>query len=375
MNRYDGREFSNFATGDDDLPSPRSIFEDRNGHLWFFGGDRGSRRYDGERFSAVTAAGDSIPAGAIGIILHDRKGRMWFNYNRRGGTTFYDGVEFTTLTALDGLAGNAVRSAWEDREGNVWLATHNGVSRYDGEGFANFTTREGLAANQVYSIFQDRDGHLWFGTGAGVSIYDGLVFQTVSRRDGLVSDGAGRIIQDASGDIWIGSDAGVTRYRPRHTPPTIRIGDVVGHRRFGAVAEVRVPTTQDLLVFEFQGGSFTTPPERMAYVYQLQGYDSELRWTRDDRVEYTDLPVGDYTFSVRAVDRDLNYSVTAATVEVEVFHQETLSPVTLSDVQIDDLFASYYQRYARVRISEQSYHPFRSKVTTDFGAKLPPVSV
>ena len=29
----------------------------------------------------------------------------------------------------------------------------------------------------------------------------------------------------------------------------------------------------------------------------------------------------------------------------------------------------------KVRISEQSYHPFRSKVTTDFGAKLPPVSV
>ena len=29
----------------------------------------------------------------------------------------------------------------------------------------------------------------------------------------------------------------------------------------------------------------------------------------------------------------------------------------------------------RLRISEQSYHPFRSKVTTDFGAKLPPVSV
>ena len=28
-----------------------------------------------------------------------------------------------------------------------------------------------------------------------------------------------------------------------------------------------------------------------------------------------------------------------------------------------------------LRISEQSYHPFRSKVTTDFGAKLPPVSV
>ena len=39
-------------------------------------------------------------------------------------------------------------------------------------------------------------------------------------------------------------------------------------------------------------------------------------------------------------------------------------------------FADYLRDHRLlVRISEQSYHPFRSKVTTDFGAKLPPVSV
>jgi hypothetical protein len=30
----------------------------------------------------------------------------------------------------------------------------------------------------------------------------------------------------------------------------------------------------------------------MAYVYQLQGHDPELRWTRNNQVEYTDLAMG-----------------------------------------------------------------------------------
>lgn len=45
----------------------------------------------------------------------------------------------------------------------------------------------------------------------------------------------------------------------------------------------------------------------MAYVYRLQGYDEDWRVTREERVEYAALPRGDYTFEVKAVDRDLNY--------------------------------------------------------------------
>ena len=42
----------------------------------------------------------------------------------------------------------------------------------------------------------------------------------------------------------------------------------------------------------------------------------------------------------------------------------------------DAMKRGYFPRPVKiVRISEQSYHPFRSKVTTEFGAKLPAVSV
>ena len=56
-----------------------------------------------------------------------------------------------------------------------------------------------------------------------------------------------------------------------------------------------------------------TRPDQMVYVYRLQGYEEEWLQTREPQVEYANLPTGIYTFQVKAVDRDLNYSEPATT--------------------------------------------------------------
>ena len=111
---------------------------------------------------------------------------------------------------------------------------------------------------------------------------------------------------------------GITRYRPSRVAPHIAITDVISDNRHGAVPEVRISTSQDYLAFEFQGRSMSTHWSDLAYIYQLDGYDEQPNTTRDNRVEYADLPIGEHTFRVRAVDRDLNYSVEAAAVQVVV---------------------------------------------------------
>jgi len=56
----------------------------------------------------------------------------------------------------------------------------------------------------------------------------------------------------------------------------------------------------------------------MVYLVRLEGYDEDWRSTRERRVEYTDLPTGEYVFQVKAVDRDLNYSEVPAEVRVTI---------------------------------------------------------
>ena len=99
-----------------------------------------------------------------------------------------------------------------------------------------------------------------------------------------------------------------------------------------------------MIRFEFSGQSFTTRFQRLVYWYRLQGYDPDWRQTSQASVSYNKLPEGAYTFAVKAVDQDFNYSQ-AATVSLEVFHQPFTSPVRFDSVLVDDIFASFYPTY------------------------------
>ena len=317
LSRYDGETFTAY-TIENGLVSNvvLSIVEDREGHLWFGTNGGGVSRYDGVTFTNYTTE-DGLAHKRVQSILADRQGYLWFG-TEEGGVSRYDGATFTNYTTEDGLTSNGVWAIVEDREGHLWFGTYGGgVSRYDGETFTNYTTEDGLADNVVLSLLEDLEGHLWFGTfGGGVSRYDRFVFQNLLSRDGLVYDMIHEIYQDRKGSIWIGTEKGITRYRPRHTPPLIHLTRIVADRHYGAVEEIRLPSSQKFLMIEFQGLSFKTRPGAMVFLYRLKGYEEEWQQTREPRVEYTDLPIGDYVFQVKAVDRDLDYSEVPAEVRI-----------------------------------------------------------
>jgi DNA-binding NtrC family response regulator len=241
------------------------------------------------------------------------------------------------------------------------------VSCYDGQAFRTYTSAEGLADDNVRSIWEDREGHLWFGTyGGGVSRFDGQVFQTLSRKDGLIHDAVQEVLQDRQGQYWIATEAGATRYRPPRTPPGIHLKDVIAHQRHGPAQEVRVPASQPFVLFEFQGSGLLTRPSQFAYVYRLLGHQEQWRTTYQRRVEYNDLPVGAYTFQVRAVDRDLNYSeVLAVQLAVEPSPQQDRIQALASELsQPQGLEQFVGQSAALKKVLEQIHTVAQAGVTT-----------
>ena len=325
VSRYDGQTWTNFTEADGLAYNHlNTIFQDQEGHLWFGTGDsgghgRGVSRYDGQTFTTFSKK-EGLAADWVHAIFQDQEGNLWFG-TQGGGASRYDGQTFTTFTAEDGLAhGGTVYSILQDRKGHLWFATAGGVSRYDGKTFTTLTSQDGLAKNDVRSIAQGQEGHLWFGTGGGgASRYDGQVFQTLDRRDGLPSNHIRSVLADRQGNVWFGTSGGVTRFRPpERVLPPVFIDAVVADRRYVGVSELALPSTAGLVVFEFGTISHKTRPKAMVYRYRLVGYDDKWRTTRARRVEYHDLPRGSYTFEVQAVDRDLVYSGTPATVALTV---------------------------------------------------------
>ena len=318
ISQYDGKTFTSFTQADG-LGGNKvwSMLEDRDGNLWFGTMGGGVSRYDGRTFTTFTKA-DGLSDSWIYEIYQDQSGDLWFGTNY--GVTRFDGQHFTGLTKGDDLAYSIVHGICQDREGHLWFGTNAGIYRFDGTNFTSFTTLEGLAGSWVWEIFQDRKGHLWFGTWGGISRFDGQVFQSMNDQDGLASSDVGTMLEDRNGDVWITTfSRGVTRFRSRPlVPPDISIHAVIADRRYEGVSELALPSPVELVAFEFGARSVKTRPEAMVYRYRLKGRDDEWKNTNKRRVEYQDLPRGDYVFEVEAVDRDLVYSETPARVELEV---------------------------------------------------------
>ena len=212
VSRYDGEKFVNFTT-DEGLASNsvRAIHEDKAGHLWFSTWEVGVSRYDGEKFVNFTTD-EGLASNFVRAIHQDREGYIWFGTD--SGVSRYDGEKFINFTTDEGLISNFVRSIYEDKAGHLWFGTWEvGVSRYDGEKFINFTTDEGLVSNSVAAIHQDREGYIWFGTDGGVSRYDGEKFVNFTTDEGLASNSVRAIHEDKAGHLWFGTwEVGVSRY-------------------------------------------------------------------------------------------------------------------------------------------------------------------
>ena len=360
LSRFDGYTFTTFTTADG-LPHNRvqCLLEDRAGQLWI-GTGRGLSRYDGHTFTTFTTE-DGLIDNHVNALAESRKGGIWVGTD--GGLSYCDGGRFTSFTTADGLVDNSVGTLAEMRTGPLWIGTRRGLSRYDGHTFTTFTTADGLPHNHAHRLLEDRAGPLWIGTwgGGGLSRYDGHTFTHLSTADGLAhnditalrEDGAGRlwigtvnglsrldpesgvfqnlytldglsdsIIHDitiaSSGDVWLSTHLGLTRYRPDSTPPVIVLDEVIaGHAR-GPAAEISLPSTNAFLAFAFHGISLKTRSRQMVYFYRLRGYDDTWRRTGQKRVEYADLPRGDYIFEVKVMDRDLVHSAEPARTQVHI---------------------------------------------------------
>ena len=288
----------------------------------------------GEQFQTIFVEDDKkTPHSRIGTVIATHNNEIYFHLTSRdnpdSGTGFAcwhpeEGLKFYGVE--DGLIDNRVNDLLVDCHGNLWIATLGGIRYFDGSTFRSFTTEDDPPSNCIHCLFEDARGHLWFGTDRGVAHYDGRLFQTIkSPHIGPVC----RILEDRDGTFWFGTVVGsVIRYRPRQTPPRIRLIRVVSDQAYENLEEVCLSTVGQPVVFEYKGMSFSTHSRDMLYEYQLQGYD--LDWcpaARELRACYQNLPPGDYTFQVRAIDRDLNYSATAqAQLAVKPdAHIETLS--------------------------------------------------
>jgi len=369
---FDGREFKTIVErGRYGVRGVRGMITDTQGRIWIpLGGRGGIRLYDGGILRDFAAEGALSGRGTINDLLEDDQGRVWISIGDRGGLILYDGETFIRYTVEHGLPSNAIRAFAKDDRGRIWMGGLNVLARYDGQGRAgaidlnvvNLTTEDGLVDPNVYALLMDRGGHLWMGTPSGVSRYDGQVFQNLYRQDGLVHPEVRALLEDGEGNIWMATPGGATRYTPHRGPFSVRLKSVIADREYGAVDHLSLPSAQRYLAIEFLGERLIHRPGGMVYRYRLAGRDEDWRQTRSGRVEYTGLEPGNYTFTVQAVDLDLNYSepVQLALTILTPWYKSVwkvtllvLGAMVFAGVSLGSSWRYYRQRQESARLREQ----------------------
>ena len=205
------------------------------------------------------------------LLLIDAHGNVIKNF--RNSKEFEEVTEF--------------RSFLSDDNGSVWIGTNNGLIRYspDTDTSHRFVESDGLQGN---------------------------IFTPIASKGKF------------SGKLYFSGVNGWNEFYPEdivlnQTPPNVIL---TGVTRFGRevttnTEEFQLPThpeylesitfTHDDYVFGFEfAGIHFADPSRNQYAYQMEGFDPDWTYTDADnrRVTYTNLPWDDYTFRVKAANKD-----------------------------------------------------------------------
>lgn len=288
------------------VPYIRSIVEDKPGYLWL-GTDIGLMYLEVETGKIVHFSDLSTPtshsSAPIGIYcLHkDAPGNMWIGTKGSGLHRLNytcTGLSFE-LAAFDCICDGpehsqlAIYGILEDKERNLWLSSDNGLFKYSKRKgtWLRFTKTDGLQSNEFNSsaYFKARDGQMYFGGINGLNSFypEQLKFNS--------------------------------------TPPPVVLTDFRVFNKPYPLSDAIALTKQILLnhnennlTFEFAALDFTAT-EKNEYAYQLVGFDDDWIYPGAMRqASYSNLPPGNYTFRVKASNKDGYWNENGLAVQVTI---------------------------------------------------------
>ncbi len=325
------------------------LLQDAQGGLWVgtFGGglnyfEPGTQRFT--RFRNDPDDPGSLSSDRVLVLYEDSRQMLWIGTYGGGMNRFDPSTQTITRFRAepgkaDGLSGDEIYMIEEDAHGDLWIGVKGGgLNRWRSAdralnkvSFERFTELDGLPSATLYSGVRDEAGFLWLSSSRGLSRFDSgaLEFRNFDTSHGLQGDefnlAAG--FRAASGQLFFGGMNGFNAFHPERLlagagPPQVAITRFQGlDKEFDASLNrsngepASLDFRQHVIDFEFAALDFAAPRNNR-YRYRLDGLDDDWIDAGNRRhVRYANLPAGDYTFRVRAMNNDGVWSEQDATVD------------------------------------------------------------
>ncbi len=302
--------------------SVNSLLEDGEGTLWIGFEGRGLARFDRGKFHHLS------DTGRVAALALATDGSLWVGMDGDGAQRLYHGTS-TAFTTAAGLHSDHVMSLYADPDGSVWVGQAGGGLSHIRDGHVTtWTPDQQIPNSAIGSIIRDNAGNLWFGTDIGIyRVTKSELNQPVRTPSSVVhpvlygiADGLRSretlygsmpcVWKSRDGRLWFGTIAGIAVVDPAHIPVNTVVPPV-WIERFKLDAQtiplqdhVRLGPSSGNLEVAFSAPTFVAPLQER-FRYRLIGFDSDWNYSGGRRMAwYTNLPPGNYTFTVQAQNND-----------------------------------------------------------------------
>ncbi|MCC7301602.1 MAG: histidine kinase [Bacteroidia bacterium] len=288
-----------------------------------------------EEFQTITTR-KGLPTNRINALHLDRKGRIWFATDQHGAGYIRNDSVSLIYDRSNGLSYDEINCISEDKYGNIWLGTSEkgiNIVPEDGntDGIDTIDLNDGLTGSNVYFLVPDTSGNMYVGAGRGV---DYLIMSPSGKITSIrhlkfgegpsgVEASLNAAILDTKQNLWFGTGTGLICYFPNSSikntvAPVLAVTGIqifykpVMETRFaGRLGSWFTPGLHLILNpdenhvgFEFFAVNMPAP-EAVMYSWILEGMEKKWSpYTHNRNVTYSNLPPGDYTFRLKAVNEE-----------------------------------------------------------------------
>ncbi len=366
LNRFDGKNFVHYRH---DPKNPNSIADDRvwdifvdsDDNFWIGTLGGGLDLFDSKKnifYHYKAGASNSVSSDYIINIAEDHHKNLWIATANGLNVLDYKTKKFryyfNNSNNKNSLSNNNTICVLPDSRGYIWVGTREGlgVLNTKTDKFNNYYTSDGLSDNFIQSIIEDNEGNIWVGTPNGLTKIcvlktEGdnlqLKFFNYDKSDGLQGKEFNEksVYKLSTGELLFGGPNGFNIFNPsaieiNNVSPkivftdfqlfnkSVKVGEKINRRVLlkKSIVETKkivLKYTENVFSIEFAALNYFHP-EKNKYAYKLEGFNKD--WLipdyRQNKVTYTNLDPGVYTFRVKASNDDGIWNEQGATLEIEI---------------------------------------------------------
>lgn len=339
------------------VPEGKKIYDGyrtADGQYWLYGG-QGLFFWTGSEWKQYRLV-ETEEETSVDLFEETQDGSRWIVKNHRTLEKLAKNGAREEILSIPGFSGRRIMDICFADDGTLWLGTTgSGIYAYKKNQLRNYTMQDGLPSDWILCLFEATDGTLWVGMGdSTVASFQENRWITFTNKDLQLPGLIQKISEDASGALWFSVyPNGLARYKRSVEVPRTKIT---------VYPKTIVP--YGMGIFSFQGWDAwqNTQSKDLVYSWRIveNGGSISASWSAyqsQNTICTQPMPPGDYTFEVRAADKDRNVDPFPAQVSFTVESYFYMKPAFWAPVAGFTLLALLsllivYRKHQALRESE-----------------------